>query len=188
MKRSNKSGIRILQTISLVLLMIPVVYAAMGAGIISNIGYEDVYWERARYLLGQGGATLYDGSSLCSLGYSLVLVPICFIFKSPYAAYKAAILLNGIFLCGSYVVSVMTASRLFPKEKESFLSTACFFATIIPALSTAKSFTGPKMIVLFLVWLSVYSMAGLYESYQSKRIILLAACLVMIQFFQIGLI
>ena len=44
MKRSNKSGIRILQTISLVLLMIPVVYAAMGAGIISNIGYEDVYW------------------------------------------------------------------------------------------------------------------------------------------------
>lgn len=188
MKRSNKSGIRILQTISLVLLMIPVVYAAMGAGIISNIGYEDVYWERARYLLGQGGATLYDGSSLCSLGYSLVLVPICFIFKSPYAAYKAAILLNGIFLCGSYVVSVMTASRLFPKEKESFLSTACFFATIIPALSTAKSFTGPKMIVLFLVWLSVYSMAGLYESYQSKRIILLAACLVLIPFFQIGLI
>lgn len=188
MKRSNKSGIRILQTISLVLLMIPVVYAAMGAGIISNIGYEDVYWERARYLLGQGGATLYDGSSLCSLGYSLVLVPICFIFKSPYAAYKAAILLNGIFLCGSYVVSVMTASRLFPKEKESFLSTACFFATIIPALSTAKSFTGPKMIVLFLVWLSVYSMAGLYESYQSKCIILLAACLVLIPFFQIGLI
>lgn len=188
MKRSNKSGVRILQTLSLVLLMIPVVYAAMGAGIISNIGYEDVYWERARYLLGQGGATLYDGSSLCSLGYSLILVPICFVFKSSYAAYKAAILLNGMFLCGSYVVSVMTARRLFPKEKESFLSTACFFAAIIPALSTAKSFTGPKMIVLFLVWLSVYCIAGLYESYQSKRIILLAVCLVLIPFFQIGLI
>ncbi len=99
MKQSNKSGAGIIQALSLVLLMIPVLYAVTGTGIISNIGYEDVYWERARYLLGQGGATLYDGSSLCSLGYSFVLVPICAVFKSPYAAYKR--------VQGSYRISDM---------------------------------------------------------------------------------
>lgn len=188
MKQSNKSGARILQALSLVFLMIPVFYAAMGTGIISNIGYEDVYWERARFLLGQGGATLYGGSSLCSLGYSLVLMPICAILKSPYAAYKAAVLLNGVFLCGSYVVSVMTARRLFQKEKETFLSAACFFAAIIPVLSTAKSFTGPKMIVLFLVWLSFYCFVQLHEQYRSGRMVLLAVCLILLPFFQIGLL
>ncbi len=233
MKQSNKSGAGIIQALSLVLLMIPVLYTVTGTGIISNIGYEDVYWERARYLLGQGGATLYDGSSLCSLGYSLVLVPICAVFKSPYAAYKAAVLLNGVFLCGSYVMSVMAARRLFPKEKASFLSAACFFAAITPALSTAvllngvflcgsyvmsvmaarrlfpkekasflsaacffaaitpalstvKSFTGPKMIVLFLIWTSVYCMVGLYESYQRRSLFLLAGCMILLPFFQIG--
>lgn len=188
MKQSNKSGARILQALSLVFLMIPVLYAVMGTGIISNIGYEDVYWERARFLLGQGGATLYGGSSVCSLGYSLVLMPICAILKSPYAAYKAAILLNGVFLCSSYVVSVMTARRLFPKEKETFLSAACFFAAIIPALSTAKSFTGPKMIVLFLVWLSFYCFVQLYQQYCSGRMVVLAVCLILLPFFQIGLL
>ena len=188
MKQSNKSGAGIIQALSLVLLMIPVLYTVTGTGIISNIGYEDVYWERARYLLGQGGATLYDGSSLCSLGYSLVLVPICAVFKSPYAAYKAAVLLNGVFLCGSYVMSVMAARRLFPKEKASFLSAACFFAAITPALSTVKSFTGPKMIVLFLIWTSVYCMVGLYESYQRRSLFLLAGCMILLPFFQIGLV
>lgn len=188
MKQSNKSGAGIIQALSLVLLMIPVLYAVTGTGIISNIGYEDVYWERARYLLGQGGATLYDGSSLCSLGYSFVLVPICAVFKSPYAAYKAAVLLNGVFLCGSYVMSVMAARRLFPREKSTFLSAACFFAMLTPVLSIAKSFTGPKMIVLFLIWVSVYCMAGLYESYESRSVILLAICLILLPFFQIGMI
>lgn len=188
MKQSNKSGAGIIQALSLVLLMIPVLYTVTGTGIISNIGYEDVYWERARYLLGQGGATLYDGSSLCSLGYSLVLVPICAVFKSPYAAYKAAVLLNGVFLCGSYVMSVMAARRFFPKEKASFLSAACFFAAITPALSTVKSFTGPKMIVLFLIWTSVYCMVGLYESYQRRSLFLLAGCMILLPFFQIGLV
>lgn len=188
MKQSNKSGAGIIQALSLVLLMIPVLYAVTGTGIISNIGYEDVYWERARYLLEQGGATLYDGSSLCSLGYSFVLVPICAVFKSPYAAYKAAVLLNGVFLCGSYVMSVMAARRLFPREKSTFLSAACFFAMLTPVLSIAKSFTGPKMIVLFLIWVSVYCMAGLYESYESRSVILLAICLILLPFFQIGMI
>ncbi len=139
-------------------------------------------------MLGQGGATLYDGSSLCSLGYSFVLVPICAVFKSPYAAYKAAVLLNGVFLCGSYVMSVMAARRLFPREKSTFLSAACFFAMLTPVLSIAKSFTGPKMIVLFLIWVSVYCMAGLYESYESRSVILLAICLILLPFFQIGMI
>lgn len=188
MKQSNKSGARIVQALSLLLLMIPVLYIVRGTGIISNIGYEDVYWERARYLLGQGGATLYDGSSLCSLGYSLVLVPICAVFKSPYAAYKAAVLLNGIFLCGSYVMSVMAARRLFPKEKDSFLSAACFFAAISPVLSVAKSFTGPKMIVLFLIWTSVYCFASLYQEYRKNEMILLGVCLILIPFFQISLL
>lgn len=184
MKQSKKTA-GIIQILSVMILALTVLYTVSGTGILSNLGSENVYWERARYLIGQGGATNYNGSSLCSFGYSLLLAPICLLIRSPYAAYKAAILLNGVFLCASYVLAVRTAKRLFPKEKEVFLSAGSLLALLCPVLATAKSFTGPEMAVLFFVWFAVYLLLGLREHYEKRDLILLAADLILMVFFQI---
>ena len=97
----DKRTARIIQVLAIMVCLGMAVLAVQNTGLISKIGTEDIYWERARFLLGQKGATLYNGHYYCSLGYSLLLVPVYTLIKSPYAAYKAAILLNGIFLCGS---------------------------------------------------------------------------------------
>ena len=113
-----------LMLILLVAAMIPV----LKTGILSCLGREDMYsGSGPDTLLGQGGLSTYDGKSLCSLGYSLLLLPICVAIKSPYAAFKAALILNGIFLMESYAVSFAVAKKIFPEEKKTFLSVLLFF-------------------------------------------------------------
>lgn len=186
--KQNKSVDTGLQIIILAFLFVTVLLPIQKMGLISNLENENIYWERARFLLGQGGASLYDGSSLASLGYSLILLPICALVKSPYAAYKTAILLNGIFLCGSYFVSYLTVRKLFPNEKKIVLSGACFFSAICPIFTTAKVLTGPTMISMFLVWLLVYLLVELCGQYEKMTLIWLAVCVILLCFFQISLL
>lgn len=184
----DKRIARLIQVLALVVCLGMAVLAIQNTGLISKIGTEDVYWERARFLLGQKGATTYSGSSICSLGYSLLLVPICVFIKSPYAAYKAAILLNGIFLCGSYVMAVLTAKKLFSKEKESFLSVACFFAVFIPAISISMFYSEPDMLVMFLIWCSIYLLHRIWTAGRTRDLILSIVCLLVMAFLQIEML
>ena len=170
-----------LMLILLVAAMIPV----LKTGILSCLGREDVYWERARYLLGQGGLSTYDGKSLCSLGYSLLLLPICVAIKSPYAAFKAALILNGIFLMESYAVSFAVAKKIFPEEKKTFLSVLCFFITVCPVFAVERLQTGPESAVLLLIWIALFLLVELREKYSAKKIALLTADLIVIGFLQI---
>ena len=184
--KQSKYTAGIIQLLAVAVLAGLSVYTALNTGILSNLGQEEIYWERARFLLGQGGASNYNGSSLCSLGYSLVLVPICAILKSPYAAYKAAILLNGGFLCLGYLLSVKTARKLFAEEKTVFLSAACFFASLCPALAASRSFTGPEMLLALLVWLSLYLLLSIKENCTRGKLAGLAACMILGGFLQIA--
>ena len=184
--KQNKYASRIIQLLAVAVLAGLSLYTALNTGILSNLGQEEIYWERARFLLGQGGASNYNGSSLCSLGYSLVLVPICAVLKSPYAAYKAAVLLNGGFLCLGYLVSVRTARKLFSEEKTTFLSAACFFAALCPALAASRSFTGPEPLLILLVWISLYLLLSIREKYGRGKLIGLAACMILAGFLQIA--
>lgn len=186
--KKNKLTARLIQLFSIVAFLGMAVLTIQKTGLISRIGVEDIYWERARFLLGQGGATLYDGSSICSIGYSLFLVPICALLKSPYAAYKAAILLNGILLCGSYVMAVLTAKKLFSNEKESFLSAACFFAVFCPVFAASLIYTGPEMLVQFLLWCAIYFLNRLWNVGGKRDRILFAASLILMLFFQIEML
>lgn len=186
--KQTKSADRILQMIIIALLFVIVLMPIQKAGLITNIGQEDIYWERARFLLGQGGATIYDGSSLSSLGYSLILVPICVLIKSPYGAYKAAFLLNGLFLCASYVMSLVTVRRLFPTIKNCVTTAVCLLAAVSPVLFTEKLFTGPGMITMFLTWSCLYLLTGVWQGGGRRFRAALAGCLILIGFFQISLL
>lgn len=183
--KQSKVMTRVIQIFSVMVLAIAVLYTVKNTGITSNHTTELVYWERARFLAGQGGATNYNGASLCALGYSLILAPVCMLFQSPFAAYKVAVLLNGCFLCGSYIMSVLAAKKLFPKENETVLSAACFFVALCPVLATAKSFTGPEMLGLLLLWSVVYLLTLIWEKAVRRRVVFLTVCLIFLPFFKI---
>ncbi|MCD8338561.1 MAG: hypothetical protein LUD18_15085 [Lachnospiraceae bacterium] len=184
----------LIQGICVMFLLVIALWKAGQTGILSDVGSEDVYWERARFILGQGGASLYTGSSMCSLGYSLILVPLCALLKSSYAAYKAAVLLNAVFLCLAYFAATRAARELFPDENSSFLCLACLFAVFCPAMAGTQSYTGPEMAVLFLMWVSVYLMVKIWKTGRLREQengcwidwLLLAGCMILIGFLQIA--
>lgn len=184
----SKSAVRLMQGILLILLFFSVVLSLNSAGIITNVGEENIYWERARLLLGQSGANSYNGSVLCSIGYSLVLLPICALIESTYAAHKAAVLLNGIFLCASFIISIMTTKKIWANEKEGTLTLASFLCVICPIFAVDRVFTGPDMILMFLVWVCIYTMVLIRENYNTKKIAVLAGILVLISFLDIVLL
>lgn len=184
--QKNKSAAKWIQILSIAILLANVGFMISQTGIVSDLSRENIYWERARFLLGQGGATYYNGSSLCSLGYSLILLPICALIRSPYAAYKAAILLNGIVWCGCYLLAVKTTKKIFREENESFLSVVCLLAVLCPVYGVQRSITGPEMIVQFLLWCVFYLLLDLQEQYKKQKLIILTVCLILAGFFQIA--
>lgn len=155
-------------------------------GILSDVGRENIYWERARYLLDQRGLSDYNGETLCSLGYSILLLPICAVIQSPYAAFKAALILNGIFLAGSYAVSFAVAKKMFPEERKSLLSIICFFVTACPVLAVERLQTGPESAVMLLTWAAILFVSELKEHYSARWLILLSMDLILIGFLQIS--
>lgn len=186
--RTNKAPERLLQIFIVVFLFGTVLLCVQKTGLISYMGHEDVHWERARFLLGQGGASQYDGSSLISVGYSLILLPVCALVRSPYAAYKVAVLLNGVFLCGSYFAAFLTAKKLFPGEKTGVLAAAGLFSVLCPVLGAERYFTGPGLMALFLIWVSLYLLLGLQERYEGGRAAALAVCIILLPFLEAGLL
>lgn len=155
--------------------------------IISYIGQENIYWERARFLAGQE-CYISESSSLCSLGYSLFLVPICLLVNSPYAAYKIAILLNCVFFYAGYIISVIIAKKMFEEENQIFLSFVCFIVAICPIFTISKIFTGPDTLVIFLVWIVLYQLIKISENGKKVNVIILAACLIGLNFLKITLL
>lgn len=184
----SKAFARAIPFFSILIFLGFTIWTVSKVGLISEIGQEDIYWERARFLLGQGGASLYSGSSLCSLGYSFVLLPFVALISSPYAAYKAAILLNGLFISGSYVAALTVAKRVFTGEHETFLSFACFVALFCPAMGSSTLYSGPGAFVMFLCWMSILIVLLFEKQCQKKYLWMLAFCLILIGFLQISAI
>ena len=159
---------------------------SMEYGILSSIGQEDIYWERARFILGQGGATNYNGSSLCSLGYSLLLVPICAVLKSPYAAYKAAVLLNGGFpLPGVSGIFADGKKAVSQRELGIFVGGLPAGGALSGAGGLQKLY-GAGDAAGALTWCCVSLLLSIRERYTRGKLAALAACVILGCFLQIA--
>lgn len=189
-KELSKSEIKneLFHIFLIAILLCSTVLLVQKLGMITDIGMEDVYWERTRFLAGRKGISLYYNKVMHSMGYSFVLLPIYLIFGSSYAGFKASILLNGCVLCASYYVSFMTVRKWFPEEKERFLACACFLTNLCPVFMVARVFSRPDIIELFLIWMILYLLTELWESYAKMKLIILAGLLILLGFLNVALI
>lgn len=163
-------------------------YFVKNLDMMTDIGLEDIYLERARFLSGQKLASRYSVYSLCSIGYSFVLLPFCLFFKSSYATYKIVVLLNTCFLYASYLVSFKTVCRWFREEKRIFLLLICFMVTMCPVFLVGRIFVRPDMMVMFLIWVIMYLLTDLWESSpcHAGQLAVISICLILISFLNIA--
>ena len=80
------------------------------------------YWAHAASAVGYDWKELISETPYYSWGYSIWLIPIIAILPTPLLWYKAAILLNVVFLLISYYLCYQSGSKLFPQISDKIMA------------------------------------------------------------------
>lgn len=111
------------------------------------------YWANAAHFAGVNwsSAAMY-GVSYYSFGYSFFLAPLFRFIESPVIMYRAALLLNALFVCGCFLVSYILAKRVAPSANKFFLILICFIISIYPAYAVQAKVTWSECLLFLLIW------------------------------------
>lgn len=113
------------------------------------------YWYNAANLAGYDWTGIKGISPYYSYGYSLILVPLFHIFNNSTSMFRAAILINGLFFTGSYVISCICAFRIFSKIRQEVLCLFCFFISCYGNFLFSINITWGEPLLTFLFWLII---------------------------------
>ena len=155
---------------------------------ITTLGNEIQYWGGTMSFLGQDWSHYIDGQAMISYGYSLILLPICMIFKNATFAYKAAIILNGCFLTMAYLVAVKTTKRLFENWKGYATIFSSFIIFLLPIYGESRTTVGPQALMILLFWLSVYFVCGFQKEKNRRNMVLLGICIIFLTWLDITML
>jgi len=156
---SDKERI-ILLCLTLLLLIINIRHVG-SIEIFTVLDDEFGYWGNAAYLAGLDWSGVVSEIPYYSYGYSILLVPLFFIFENPMHMYKAAIFLNGIMLSASFLLCYDIAGKLAKGiDKRIFMGVA-FLISMYPAYIAYSSFAWSECLLIFNVWLLTWCFTDL---------------------------
>ena len=155
------------------------------------------YWASAARVLGYDWSKIASLGSYYSYGYSILLIPILFVFNNPVTAYRVAIVMNMLLLLGTFFLLLEIISILFPKKKVElriiFSGIAAFYPTWIFYMQITLAevalvfafclvcFALLKYLDTGHVWWMIFlvvSMGFLYTIHMRTVAVLLAGCLI----------
>jgi hypothetical protein len=154
-KRNTKSETYLILSILVLLIGILIVNLNQLNGI-TIIGDEYGYWAAGAYFAG------YDWSEVTSLnpyyayGYGFILCILMKLIPDMVMAYKAAILLNIVFLCASFWLTVKIARLLFPEYSGKLLILASGCITFYSNTLFQSQTTQVEILLYFLFCLLTY--------------------------------
>lgn len=122
------------------------------------------YWANAASFAGYDWKALISETPYYSWGYSLWLVPIITLFPQKLW-YKAAIIMNVIFLISSYVLCYKFGRKIFSKVKKELIVIVALTVTLYPSNIIYAQQTWSETLLYFLMWLVAYSIACLDEEF-----------------------
>lgn len=145
---------------------------------ITVLNDEFGYWGIAASLAGYDWKELIAETPYYSYGYSLCLVPFIFLFSSSAVWYKAAILLNTVFLILSYFICYGIGKKLFPSEKNYIVALAALITTIYPSNIAYAQVAWSETLQYFLVLCITYMFVLIEEKFSVVKGIFFVALLV----------
>lgn len=132
------------------------------------INDEFGYWAHAISAVGYDWSDLIAETPYYSWGYSLWLIPIVAILPTPELWYKAAIMLNVLFLIASYFLCVNCGKRLFPKADMPLISIVSLLTIIYPGNVIYAQATWTESLLYVLMWLETYLIISLDEKFKLR--------------------
>lgn len=189
MTKKNKTNLRILQIVLLILIFASFIPGILNAGQMLLDEDESRVWGFAYSLFGVDWSTYMKQNSLISFGYSILLAPVIAVLQGrPGAIYKAAVLGNGIVSCLSYLLLLYIASRLFPRKDRRLLSGLCAGIFFLPGVAAVKYAAVPDMIIMLLICGAVACMVSMEEEAKTWKAVLFVVMAAIGTWFHAGMI
>lgn len=139
---------------------------------ISVIEDEFGYWSLAASVAGYDWKELIAETSYYSWGYSLWLIPIAMFLPTPELWYKAAVLLNILFLCCSYFLCYSCGKKLFPDKSKILIGLVSMITTIYPGNIVYAQLSWTENLKYLLMWVMTYLVIELDEKFTLKKCIM----------------
>lgn len=141
--------------------------------IFSVLDDEFGYWGNAAYLAGFDWSGVMFENPYYSYGYSLLLVPLFFIFDNPVHMYKVAIILNGILLSASFLLCYDIARKIAKGIDKKILVVIAFLISMYPAYIVYSSIAWGECLLIFTVWLLTWCFVDLNETSSNYKFMLI---------------
>ena len=130
------------------------------------------YWTHAVSAVGYDWKELISETPYYSWGYSIWLIPIIAILPTPELWYKAAILLNVVFLLISYFLSYQSGRKLFPQITDKIMALISLIVIIYPSNIIYAQVAWSESLCYLLFWLETYFLIRLDEKFSTKYFVL----------------
>ncbi|SDJ25674.1 hypothetical protein SAMN04487760_104106 [Lachnospiraceae bacterium G41] len=117
----------------------------------------------AAYWNGYDWSEVMSHGSYYSYGYSIVLFPLFFLFKSPEMFLKSVIVANSVFSALIFLFSWLIAKEIKPESKPYFrLSVALFCGCFVSNIARSSS-AWDEVFLAFLCWTLLFSFIKVYK-------------------------
>lgn len=121
--------------------------------------YDDEfgYWAASAYLTGTDWVSVTSGIPYYSYGYGfLILTIIRLLFATPAAMYRAAIVVNGLLLVGSFWIARNVTRQLFEDVHWALRDLACFLVMLYPSNIVFSHIAWAECTLIFVFWVFVW--------------------------------
>ena len=167
----NKEHLILLLAAALVLLIHTI--HIRDIGIFTVLDDEFGYWGNAAYLAGLDWSDTVSKIRYYSYGYSLMLVPLFWIFDDPTSMYKAALFLNGIMISASFLLCYDIAKKLKKDANRYILMGVSFLISMYPSYLVYSRVAWCECLLVLICWLLTWCFVGLNEESRSYRFVLI---------------
>lgn len=121
------------------------------------------YWSTAARMAGWDWSQITSLGSYYSFGYSILLYPILMLTSDSVAAYRLAVMLNAVLMCGASFLLQKMGEELFPNRSEMYRILLSGISVLYPSWIFYMQTTMTEAILAFMVILVGYLFLNLLE-------------------------
>lgn len=131
------------------------------------------YWGNAAYLAGLNWSDTVSKIPYYSYGYSLLLVPLFWIFKNTINMYRGAIVLNGIMLSVSFLLCYNISKKLICGVNKYILMSISILISMYPTYIVYSNIAWSECLLVLICWLLTLCFVGLNNKSSIRKFILI---------------
>lgn len=162
----------ILVSIIIVIFMINIININK-LGVFSILYDEFGYWSNAAYLAGYDWSNATSYISYYSYGYSILLLPLFWIFDNPIYMYRTAIVINAILVSVNYFICYDISKKLAKNVDKYILMCISFVVSMYPSYIIQTNVAWSEILLVTIFWLITWFFVDLNNKSALSKFVLL---------------